>query len=152
MILSVSFSGTEFNELPYKFEAGTPHISGAVGLARALDYLSELGWESIRGHESDLLAYGTEKLSAIEGLRIYGTSSSKGSILSFVLEGVHPHDVGTILDQKGIAVRTGHHCTQPIMEHFGIPATTRASLGIYNTRQELDTLAAALVEVKEMMT
>jgi len=150
MILSVSFEKTTYNEIPYKFEAGTPNIAGAIGLGAALDYLTALGVDQIAAHEDALLHYGTQLLSAIPGLRLVGTAPRKAGVLSFVLDGVHPHDVGTILDYEGIAVRTGHHCAQPVMERFGIPATVRASLGLYNTRAELDALAAGIHKVREM--
>ena len=150
MIRSVTFEKTEFNVLPYKFEAGTPHIAGGIGMGAAVDYMEQVGMERIATHEHRLLEYGTELLSSISGLRLVGTAREKASVLSFVLEGVHPHDVGTILDLEGIAVRTGHHCAQPVMDRFGIPATTRASLALYNTREELDTLAAGIRKVKEV--
>jgi len=151
MILSVTFEGTTYNEIPYRFEAGTPHIAGAVGLATALDYLESLGWDAIQAHESDLLHYATGKLAQVPGLRFFGTSKQKGSIISFNLDGIHPHDVGTILDREGIAVRTGHHCCQPVMDFYGIPATTRASLALYNTREDIDRLVEALDRVKELL-
>ncbi len=144
MILSVSFAGTEFNELPYKFEAGTPAIEDAVGLGAAIDYVRSLGLENIAAHEHRLLAYATRALNQIPGLRIVGTARAKSSVLSFVLDQLHAHDVGTLLDLDGIAVRTGHHCAMPLMERFGIAATTRASLAIYNTEDEIDALAASL--------
>ncbi len=150
MISSVTFEKTIYNSLPYKFEAGTPNIEGVVGLAAAIDYVNELGLDSIASYESQLLAFATKRLSQLEGLRMIGTAREKAAVLSFVLEGVHPHDVGTILDGAGIAVRTGHHCAQPVMERFGIPATTRASLAFYNTREEIDALADGLEKVKEM--
>lgn len=151
MILSVSFERTEYNEIPYKFEAGTPNIEGAVGMGAALDYISKIGITNIDVYEQELLKYATEKFSAIEGLRIIGTAPRKGSIISFVLDGIHPHDVGTILDMEGIAVRTGHHCTQPVMDCFNIPATTRVSLAFYNTREEVDAITEAIIKVKELM-
>jgi cysteine desulfurase / selenocysteine lyase len=144
MILSVSFAGTEFNELPYKFEAGTPAIEAAVGLGAAIDYVRSLGLDNIAAHEHQLLAYATRTLNQIPGLRIVGTARAKSSVLSFVLEQLHAHDVGTLLDLDGIAVRTGHHCAMPLMERFGIAATTRASLALYNTEDEIDALAASL--------
>jgi cysteine desulfurase/selenocysteine lyase len=150
MIRSVSFGKTLYKEPPYRFEAGTPHIGGAIGLGVALDYLDGVGRERIAAYEHELLAYGTEVLDRVPGLRLIGTARDKASVLSFVLDGVHPHDVGTILDQQGIAVRAGHHCAMPVMERFALPATTRASLAFYNTREELDTLAAALHEVGEI--
>ena len=150
MILSVSFDKTTYNALPYKFEAGTPDIAGVVGLAAALDYVSALGLPSIAAHEHDLLLYATEQLEEIDGLRIIGTARHKASVISFVLEGVHPHDIGTILDQEGIAIRTGHHCAQPVMMRFNVPATGRASFGLYNTRDEVDALVRGLEKVVEV--
>jgi cysteine desulfurase/selenocysteine lyase len=144
MILSVSFEGTEFNELPYKFEAGTPAIEAAVGLGAAIDYVRSLGLDNIAAHEHQLLAYATRTLNQIPGLRIVGTARAKSSVISFVLDQLHAHDVGTLLDLDGIAVRTGHHCAMPVMERFGVAATTRASLALYNTRDEIDALAASL--------
>ncbi|MGH9407023.1 MAG: SufS family cysteine desulfurase [Terriglobia bacterium] len=150
MISSVTFEKTTYNTLPHKFEGGTPHIAGAIGLGAALDYVTRLGRDRIEAYESDLLTYGAARLLEIPGLRLIGTAKEKAGVLSFVLDGVHPHDVGTILDQEGIAVRTGHHCAQPVMERFGIPATTRASLALYNTREELDALARGIRRVKEI--
>ena len=150
MILSVSFDKTTYNALPYKFEAGTPDIAGVVGLAAALDYVSALGLPGIAAHEHDLLLYATEQLEEIDGLRIIGTARHKASVISFVLEGVHPHDIGTILDQEGIAIRTGHHCAQPVMMRFNVPATGRASFGLYNTRDEVDALVRGLEKVIEV--
>jgi cysteine desulfurase/selenocysteine lyase len=150
MIASVTFEKTTYNALPYKFEAGTPHIAGVIGLGVALDYLSGLGLGRVAAYEQDLLAYGTEALRAVPGLRIIGTAKAKASVLSFVLDGVHAHDAGTILDNAGVAVRAGHHCAMPIMQRFGVPATVRASLAFYNTREELDALVAALHEVREI--
>jgi cysteine desulfurase/selenocysteine lyase len=144
MILSVSFAGTEFNELPYKFEAGTPAIEAAVGLGAAIDYVRSLGLDNIAAHEHQLLAYATRTLNQIPGLRIVGTARAKSSVISFVLDQLHAHDVGTLLDLDGIAVRTGHHCAMPVMDRFGVAATTRASLALYNTRDEIDALAASL--------
>jgi cysteine desulfurase/selenocysteine lyase len=150
MIRSVTFEKTLYNQLPYKFEAGTPDIAGVVGLGAAIAYVNEIGLSDIVAHEEDLLAYGTEALSAIPGLTLVGTAKEKVSVLSFVLEGIHPHDIGTILDRQGIAIRTGHHCAQPLMLRFGIPATARASLAVYNTAQEIDALAAGIRKVKEV--
>jgi cysteine desulfurase / selenocysteine lyase len=150
MISSVTFEKTTWNILPYKFEAGTPNIVGAIGLARAMDFLTALGMDAIEAHEDDLLSYATERLSAIAGLKIVGTAKSKAAVLSFTLAGVHPHDVGTVLDREGVAVRTGHHCAQPVMDFFRIPATTRASFGLYNTREEVDVLARGIHRVLEM--
>jgi cysteine desulfurase/selenocysteine lyase len=150
MIKSVTFEKTTYNELPYKFEAGTPHIAGAIGLAAGLEYIAGLGLEQIRGYEHELLAYGTELLSAISGVRLIGTARHKAAVLSFVLDGVHAHDLGTILDQQGVAVRAGHHCAMPVMQRFGVPATARASMAFYNTRAELETLAAAIEGAREI--
>lgn len=150
MISSVSFEKTTYNSLPYKFEGGTPHIAGVIGLGAALDYVTSVGMGRVAAYEHELLEYGTGVLSEIPGLRLIGTAKKKAGVLSFVLDGVHPHDVGTILDQEGIAVRTGHHCAQPVMERFGIPATTRASIALYNTREELDALATGIRRVKEI--
>ena len=150
MIKSVSFEKTIYNDLPYKFEAGTPNIAGVIGLGAAVDYITALGMDRTAPHERDLLEYGTRSLSEIGGLRLIGTARDKASILSFVLDGAHPHDIGTILDTEGVAIRTGHHCTQPLMERFGIPATARASLAFYNTRQEIDALVRGIYKVKEV--
>jgi cysteine desulfurase/selenocysteine lyase len=147
MIRSVTFEKTTYNVLPYKFEAGTPNIAGAIGLAAAIDYVSALGKESIAAHEDDLLRHATSTLLEIPGLRIIGTARQKAAVISFVIEGVHPHDIGTVLDREGIAVRTGHHCAQPVMEFYGIPATARASFALYNTRGEVEALAAGLHKV-----
>jgi cysteine desulfurase/selenocysteine lyase len=144
MIHTVSFKGTTFNELPYRFEAGTPHITGAIGLGAAVDYLSGLGMENIARHEAALLRYATEALEDIPGLTIVGTADHKAGLVSFNLEGIHPHDVGTVLDQRGVAIRAGHHCAMPVMERFGIPGTARASFGLYNTTAEIDRLVEAL--------
>ena len=149
MILSVSFEKTTYNELPYRFEAGTPHIAGVIGLGAAVDYLSSVGLARVAGHEHDLLAYGTERLREVPGLRLVGTAPEKAAVLSFVIEGLHPHDIGTVLDYEGVAVRTGHHCAQPVMERYGIPATTRASFALYNTRQEIDALVRGLQKAVE---
>jgi cysteine desulfurase/selenocysteine lyase len=148
MIASVSFARSTWNVLPYKFEAGTPHIAGAIVLASALDYIESIGFEAIGAHERDLLDYGTAMLEAIDGVRIIGRARHKASILSFVMDGVHPHDIGTIVDREGVAIRTGHHCAQPVMERFGIPATARASMAMYNTREEIDALGRALERVR----
>jgi cysteine desulfurase/selenocysteine lyase len=150
MISSVTFEKSTWNTLPHKFEAGTPHIEGAIVLGVAIDYIRETGLDRIAAHEHDLLEYGTEALSSIKGLRLIGTARQKASILSFVLDGIHPHDIGTIVDREGIAVRTGHHCAQPVMDRFGVPATARASLAMYNTREEIDALVGALERVKEI--
>ena len=152
MIRSVTFDKTTYADLPDKFEAGTPHIAGAIGLGAAVDYLTALGFDKISNHESQLLDYGTAALSAIPGLQLIGTARNKASILSFVLEGAHPHDIGTIVDMEGVSIRTGHHCTQTLMDRFGIPATARASIAMYNTRQEIDQLVQALHRVREMFS
>ncbi len=152
MILSVTFEKTRYNTLPYKFEAGTPHIAGVVGLGAALDYLRGIGLDRIAAYEQALLAYGTDVLSAIPGLRLIGTAKEKAGVLSFVLDGIHAHDIGTILDQEGIAIRAGHHCAMPVMERFGVPATARASLAFYNTRGELDALGRALGKAIELFS
>ena len=151
MIKYVTFEKTEYNELPHKFEAGTPNIAGTVGLGAAIDYLTGLDLDAIAAHEHDLLDYATKAASEVPGLRIIGTAPEKASILSFLLEGVHAHDIGTILDHEGIAVRAGHHCTMPLMHRFGVAATTRASFGLYNTRKEIDALIAGIHKVKEVI-
>ncbi len=150
MIASVTFEKSTWNELPFKFEAGTPNIAGTIALATALEWVEARGLAAMAAHETDLLRYGTDVLGAIPGLRLVGTAAEKAGVLSFVLEGIHPHDVGTILDYEGIAVRTGHHCAQPVMDFFGIPATTRASLACFNTREEIDVLARGIRKVQEM--
>ena len=150
MIKTVTFEKTTYNDLPYKFEAGTPHIAGAIGLAAGLEYVAGLGLDRIAAYEGDLLARGTRLLSAIPGLRLIGTARHKAAVLSFVVEGVHAHDLGTVLDQQGVAVRAGHHCAMPVMQRFGVPATARASLAFYNTGAELTTLAAAIDEAREI--
>lgn len=150
MILTVSFEKSTWNEIPHKFEAGTPDIGGVIGFGAAIDYVTGLGLDAIAAHERELLAYGTQALEAVPGLRLIGTAPHKASVLSFVLDCAHPHDIGTILDQEGVAVRTGHHCAQPVMERFGVPATARASLALYNTREDVDALVAALGKVREL--
>lgn len=150
MIRTVTLEKTTYNDVPHKFEAGTPNIAGGIGLGAAFDYVSSVGLDAIAAYEHELLVYGTELLDQIPGLRMIGTARDKASVLSFVMDGVHPHDIGTVLDRLGIAVRTGHHCAQPVMDRFQIPATTRASLAFYNTPAELDQLAASLKKVKEM--
>jgi len=152
MIRSVTFEKTLYNVLPYKFEAGTPNIAGGIGLGAAIDYLSQVGLELVTAYERELLDYATEAVSTISGVRIIGTAREKAGVLSFVLEGVHAHDVGTILDQEGIAIRTGHHCAMPVMQRFGVPATARASLAFYNTREEVDALVGATHKVKRMFS
>ena len=151
MILSVSFEKTTFNQLPWKFEAGTPHIAGAIGLATAIDYLEKIGMDRIAAYENELLDYATERLSALPGLRIVGTAPDKAAVVSFTLDGIHPHDIGTILDTEGVAIRTGHHCAMPVMEFFKIPATARASMSFYNTREEIDRLVAALEHTRQVL-
>lgn len=150
MIRSVTFGQTEYNELPYKFEAGTPNIAGAIGLGAALDYVTSVGIESIAVHEHELLTYATQLAGEVKGLNIIGTAQQKASILSFTLDGIHPHDVGTILDHEGVAIRAGHHCAMPLMQRFGIAGTARASFSMYNTRAEVDALFAAIEKVQEM--
>ncbi|MFQ5657027.1 MAG: SufS family cysteine desulfurase [Candidatus Methylomirabilales bacterium] len=150
MIKSVSFEKTVYNDLPYKFEAGTPHIGGVIGLGVAIDYLNGIGLERTTPYEQGLLVYATEALSAIPGLRIIGTAQEKASLISFVLNGIHAHDVGTILDHEGIAIRAGHHCTMPVMKRFGVPATARASLAFYNTKKEIDVLVRGIHKAIEM--
>jgi cysteine desulfurase / selenocysteine lyase len=150
MIKAVTFEKTTYNDLPYKFEAGTPHIAGAIGLAAGLEYIAGLGLDRISAYEHELLAYGTRLLLAIPGVRLIGTARHKAAVLSFVLDGVHAHDLGTILDQQGVAIRAGHHCAMPVMQRFGVPATARASMAFYNTCAELETLAAAIEEAREI--
>ena len=150
MIRSVTFERTTYNEVPHKFEAGTPHIAGVVGLGAAVDFIESVGFSAIAEHERQLLAYATAALESVPGLRLIGTAPEKASILSFVLDGVHAHDIGTVVDTQGVAIRTGHHCTQPVMERFGVPATARASLAMYNTTADIDQLVAALATVREV--
>jgi len=150
MILSVTFEGTTFNEPPHRFEAGTPNIEGAIGLATALDYIDDLGLDLIAAHESRLLTDATAAVLAVPGIRLVGTAQRKASVLSFVMDGVHPHDIGTILDSEGIAVRAGHHCAQPVMARYGVSATVRASFALYNTAEEIDALVAGLQKVREV--
>jgi cysteine desulfurase/selenocysteine lyase len=150
MISAVTFKKTTYNEVPNKFEAGTPNIAGSVGLGAAIDYMDGVDFESLQAYEDELLAYGTNALSSLTGIRMVGTATRKSSILSFVMDDVHPHDIGTILDQEGVAIRTGHHCTQPLMERLCVPATARASLALYNTKEEIDALVGALAKVREI--
>ncbi|MGC2636187.1 MAG: cysteine desulfurase [Acidobacteriaceae bacterium] len=150
MISSVTFEKTTYNKVPHKFEAGTPDMAGVAGLKAAIEYMHAIGVENIAAHEHDLLEYATQAVTAIPGIHIIGTAAEKASVLSFVVEDVHPHDIGTILDQEGIAVRTGHHCAQPVMERYGIPATVRASFAVYNTRAEVDALVRGLRKVREV--
>ena len=152
MIRTVTFEKTTYADLPYKFEAGTPNIAGGIGLGAAIDYMTRVGIDKIAAYEHQLLLYGTEALLRIPGLQLIGTAGEKAGVLSFVMEGIHPHDIGTVLDRQGIAVRTGHHCAQPVMDWFHIPATTRASLAFYNTAKEIDALAAGLLKVKELFS
>lgn len=151
MIKDVSFEKTTYNTLPHKFEAGTPHIAGGIGLGAAFEFIASLDMEAIELHETELLNYATEKLKAIEGLKIYGEATNKTSVVSFLIEGTHPYDVGTLLDKMGIAVRTGHHCTQPIMDFYGIPGTIRASFAFYNTKEEVDLMISALERIVPML-
>ena len=150
MISSVTFEGSTWNDLPHKFEAGTPDIAGVVGLGAAIDYLSSVGLDEIAAYEQELLAYGSDALLQVEGVRLIGTARRKASILSFVMADVHPHDIGTIVDREGVAIRTGHHCAQPVMDRFKLPATARASIAMYNTREDLDALVGALTRVRQM--
>lgn len=151
MIDVVSFEKTTYNTLPHKFEAGTPHIAGVIAFKAAIDYITGLGIDNIYNYEHELLTYATEKISAIEGVRIVGTAKDKSAVISFVMDGAHPHDIGTLLDRQGIAVRTGHHCTQPLMKRMGVPATARASFTIYNTKEEVDALVAAIIKTKDFL-
>jgi cysteine desulfurase/selenocysteine lyase len=150
MIRTVAFEKSTWNDLPYKLEAGTPHIAGAVGLGAAADYLSNVGFAALEAHERDLMAYATAAMLEVPGLRMFGTAPGKVAVLSFTLDCAHPHDIGTIVDSEGVAIRTGHHCAQPVMEHFGLPATARASLGMYNTREDIDALVRALHKVRSI--
>jgi len=150
MISTVSFGGTTFNDLPYKFEAGTPNIAGGIAMHAALDYIDAVGHDRIAAHEHDLLAYATEQLSAFNSVRIIGTAKEKTALISFNMEGAHPHDVGTILDRQGVAVRVGHHCAQPVMDRFDIPGTVRASFGIYNDRADVDRFIKGLEKVRDI--
>ncbi|MFZ4985342.1 MAG: cysteine desulfurase, partial [Blastocatellia bacterium] len=150
MILSVSFEKTTFNSLPYKFEAGTPHIAGVIGLGAAVDYLNDIGLDRIAAYEKDLLDYAIETVGALPGVRLVGTAAARAGVLSFLIDDVHPHDIGTILDQEGIAIRAGHHCAQPAMKFFGVPATARASFAFYNTKNEVDSLVRSINRVREI--
>ncbi|KAA3613886.1 MAG: cysteine desulfurase [Calditrichaeota bacterium] len=152
MILNVTFESTKFNDLPYKFEAGTPNIADVIGLGVAIDYIQKVGYSAISAYENELIRYAVQRLSEIEGLRFIGQAKKRAGAVSFVLENVHPHDIGTILDREGVAVRTGHHCTQPVMQRFKVPATTRASFAFYNTKEEIDALIKALYKVIEMFS
>jgi cysteine desulfurase/selenocysteine lyase len=150
MILEVSFDGTIYNELPYKFEAGTPNISGVIGLGAAVDYLLSVGMSNIAQHEEQLLAYMTDKLRQVEGMRLFGTARNKASVQSFLVDDIHSHDLGTILDHQGVAIRTGHHCAMPVMSFYGIPGTARASLALYNNREDIDRLVGAVEKAREL--
>ncbi len=150
MISSVTFEKTIYNKLPYKFEAGTPHVAGAIGLGAAIDYVNGLGMDNVAAYEHEVLTYATEAVAAIPGIRLIGTAREKAGVLSFLLGSIHPHDIGTILDQEGIAIRAGHHCAQPIMQRFGIAATVRASFGLYNTKEEVDALVNGIQNVREV--
>jgi cysteine desulfurase/selenocysteine lyase len=150
MISSVTFEKTTYNDLPWRFEAGTPNIAGGVGFGATIDYLESVGMPAIAAREGELLAYATERLSEVPGLRLIGTAAEKAAVISFVLAGIHPHDIGTVLDYEGVAIRTGHHCAQPVMERFGVPATARASMAVYNTREEIDVLVHGLAKVREL--
>ncbi len=151
MIYSVTFDKTEYNVLPYKFEAGTPNISGAIGLGAAIDFVESIGLDTIAAYEHELLTYATRQLQTIDGLRIIGTAPNKGGVISFIVEGTHPHDMATLMDQDGIALRASHHCAMPVMQHFDVPATLRASFGVYNTHEDIDRLVAAVEEARTML-
>ena len=151
MIESVTFERTTYNELPFRFEAGTPSVGDVIGLGRAIDFMQQVGVANIAAHEADLLRYATERITALPGVRLFGTAPDKTSVLSFLVGDAHPYDVGTLLDQLGIAVRTGHHCTQPVMDRYGIPGTVRASFAVYNTKEEVDTFIDALKRIMPML-
>jgi cysteine desulfurase/selenocysteine lyase len=151
MILTVSFDKTTFNQLPWKFEAGTPDIAGVIGLGAAVDYLRQIGMRTIAAYEQELLRYASAQLSRIPGLRLIGTAAHKAAVISFALEGIHPHDIGTILDTEGVAIRTGHHCAMPVMDFFQVPATARASMAFYNTFEDVDRLVAALQHTRAVL-
>ena len=151
MISSVTFEKSEWNELPYKFEAGTPNIADAIALGTAIDFIRGVGFDAIGAHDSALLAYATDRLSSVPGLTIIGTAKRKASVVSFVMGDMHPHDIGTIVDREGVAIRTGHHCAQPVMDRYGIPATARASLAMYNTTTEIDALITALDRARQLL-
>ena len=152
MIKEVTFEKTTYAELPHKFEAGTPNIEGGIVLGTAIDYLNSIGLDNIQAYEQELLEYGTQKLQEIEGLKIFGTAQHKTSVISFNIEGIHPYDIGAIVDKMGVAVRTGHHCTQPVMDFFNVPGTVRASFSFYNTKEEIDALVEAVVKAKRMLS
>jgi cysteine desulfurase/selenocysteine lyase len=151
MIRTVTFECSTWNDLPYKFEAGTPHIAGAIGLGRAIEYLQHVGFDAVQAHENALLEKATATLGAIDGVRLVGTAREKVAVVSFIIDGVHPHDIGTIVDREGVAIRTGHHCAQPVMDRLGIPATARASFAMYNTLEEIDVLAAAVAKARKLL-
>ncbi|GKT11682.1 MAG: cysteine desulfurase/selenocysteine lyase [Thiomicrorhabdus sp.] len=151
MIYSVTFEKTEYNVLPYKFEAGTPHISGSIGLAAAIKFIQAIGLDRIEAYEAELLAYATEQLKQVDGLRIIGEAENKGGVVSFIIDGIHPHDMATLMDQDGVAVRASHHCAMPVMQHFNIPATVRASFGVYNNFEDIDRLIASIGEAQVML-
>ena len=144
MILTVSFEKTVYNELPYKFEAGTPNIAGAIGLGVAIDYLQDLGMDRVAAYEANLLDYATQAIAEVPGVRLIGTAAHKASVISFTVDGIHPHDLGTVLDHQGVAIRTGHHCAMPVMEFFGVPGTARASMAFYNNAADIDQLVEGL--------
>ena len=150
MILEVTFDKTTWNELPYKFEAGTPNISGVVGLGAAIDYLRDIGMQNVAAYENDLHDYMVAALARIDGIRLIGEAAHKASVQSFLFDDIHAHDVGTILDHQGVAIRTGHHCAMPVMQHFGIPGTARASLALYNNREDIDRLVTALKKAQDI--
>ena len=152
MIKSVTFEKTVYNDIPNRFEAGTPNIAGVIGLGTAIDYLVSIGIENIAKHEKELLDYATQEIIKIEEVRIIGNAIEKASVLSFVIEGIHPHDIGTIMDKQGVAIRTGHHCTQPTMDFYGVPATARASFAIYNTKKDVDALINSVKKTIEVFT
>ena len=152
MIKMVTFDKTVYNDLPHKFEAGTPHIAGAIGLGAAIDYVSGLGLAAIQAHEHDLLEYAAAAVAAVDGVRLIGTAAARVGVLSFIMDGIHPHDLGTILDHDGIAIRAGHHCAMPVMDRFGVPATARASFAFYNTKQEVDLLVRGLEKAKKVFS
>ncbi len=152
MIRAVSFEGTTFAPIPAKFEAGTPNVAGAVGLGATIDYLASLDWDALTSYEDDVLRYAIESIGSVPGVRLFGTAKSRTAVVSFLVEGVHAHDVGTIVDQDGVAIRTGHHCAQPVMDFYGVTATARASFALYNTKDEVDKLVTALHRVGEVFS
>jgi cysteine desulfurase/selenocysteine lyase len=152
MILEVSFDGTTYNDLPYKFEAGTPNISGVIGLGAAVDYLLSVGMDNVAQHEAQLLEYMMQQLGNIDGMRLIGTAANKASVQSFLVDDIHPHDLGTILDHQGVAIRTGHHCAMPVMDYFGVPGTARASVALYNNRDDIDQLVDAIRKAQQIFS